>query len=131
MTVMKCENEVWICIPIIINLNTIFIYLFIFFYFITDCVLPKMPQHNGTNAVTSLYILQQKVTLFINGLILLHSVSREWHHNKSEAIWNYHLTNFVFYCIIFRHKTHKSLQGIHATLCSGKKVLRNVYKTQG
>uniref|UniRef100_A0A3Q4HAR1 Hepatic and glial cell adhesion molecule n=1 Tax=Neolamprologus brichardi TaxID=32507 RepID=A0A3Q4HAR1_NEOBR len=41
------------------------------------CVLPKMPQHNGTNAVTSLYILQQKVTLFINGLILLHSVSRE------------------------------------------------------
>uniref|UniRef100_A0AAX7T710 Ig-like domain-containing protein n=1 Tax=Astatotilapia calliptera TaxID=8154 RepID=A0AAX7T710_ASTCA len=41
------------------------------------CVLPKMPQHNGINAVTSLYILQQKVTLFINGLILLHSVSRE------------------------------------------------------
>ncbi|XP_026037568.1 hepatic and glial cell adhesion molecule isoform X2 [Maylandia zebra] len=26
----------------------------------TDCVLPKMPQHNGINAVTSLYILQQK-----------------------------------------------------------------------
>lgn len=72
---MKCENEVWICIQIIINLNTnLFIYLF---NFITDCVLPKMPQHNGINAVTSLYILQQKVTLFINGLILLHFVSRE------------------------------------------------------
>uniref|UniRef100_A0A8C9Z0J8 Hepatic and glial cell adhesion molecule n=1 Tax=Sander lucioperca TaxID=283035 RepID=A0A8C9Z0J8_SANLU len=32
-------------------------------FFATDDVLPKMTAHNGINAVTSLYILQQKVTL--------------------------------------------------------------------
>lgn len=31
-------------------------------FFVTDDVHPKMIEHNGVNAVTSLYILQQKVT---------------------------------------------------------------------
>uniref|UniRef100_A0A3Q3MKI8 Ig-like domain-containing protein n=1 Tax=Mastacembelus armatus TaxID=205130 RepID=A0A3Q3MKI8_9TELE len=44
------------------------------FCFTTDDVHPKTTKHNGVNAVTSLYILQQKVSL-ITTLVLFHLVA--------------------------------------------------------
>uniref|UniRef100_A0A3Q1JBH0 Ig-like domain-containing protein n=1 Tax=Anabas testudineus TaxID=64144 RepID=A0A3Q1JBH0_ANATE len=52
-----------------------------FFCFSTGVALPKLTEHNGINAVTSLYILQQKVSL-ITIMILSHSAT---HATGSKA----------------------------------------------